>query len=568
MQNSLGIYIEKNMIKYDKLQKEKNDTNVALYGTIFYEDNKLKETIDRIVNETDSQRIPISVNLSDEAYNMFMIPSLLGPKDAKKAANIEFESLCNEQNLNKMLYEQKCLFTEDNADSENQRVLSIMVDKNNVKKISKNFEDYRLSTISPIPVSITNLIENKDNESCIIVNIEEQTYVTTILGGEIYQFDIISQGMGEILDYINKTENSFAKSYEVCKNLTIYAQDTQDIYSQENEYADSVRSIVYEITEQVKRIADKTFSTIGNVYITGAGTCINNIDLFFQEFITATKCQILKPEILNSNNSSQISLNEYIEVNSAIALALDGLGFVNKEVNFGSNPKMSLSLPSFGGGTSSLKSSLSSGLSKDIDLKSIQESLKKLGTKIASDFKAPVSSDEKLIIRGTAAAIITMVVFIIFSTVISSQIEDKTKQVDETISETNIQLGKIQSDISTISSRTTTYDNLITEMTAAPEEEEEETTDENAPRQRVITKDSIPNLLNRIMFVIPKRVKLNSIKNTTEKHIVINAEAEKYEQLGYFKAVLTTNGILQNVKSTSGEKTGSTVQVTIEGDLP
>ena len=43
---------------------------------------------------------------------------------------------------------------------------------------------------------------------------------------------------------------------------------------------------------------------------------------------------------------------------------------------------------------------------------------------------------------------------------------------------------------------------------------------------------------------------------------------EKYEQLGYFKAVLTTNGILNNVKSTSGQKSGSAVQVTIEGDLP
>ena len=70
------------------------------------------------------------------------------------------------------------------------------------------------------------------------------------------------------------------------------------------------------------------------------------------------------------------------------------------------------------------------------------------------------------------------------------------------------------------------------------------------------------------MFAIPKRVKLNSIKNTTADHIVINAEAEKYEQLGYFKAVLTTNGILKNVKSTTGDKSGSTVQVIIEGDLP
>ena len=46
------------------------------------------------------------------------------------------------------------------------------------------------------------------------------------------------------------------------------------------------------------------------------------------------------------------------------------------------------------------------------------------------------------------------------------------------------------------------------------------------------------------MFVIPKMVKVISITNTTDTHIVIKAEAEKYEQLGYFKAVLSTSNIL------------------------
>ena len=69
----------------------------------------------------------------------------------------------------------------------------------------------------------------------------------------------------------------------------------------------------------------------------------------------------------------------------------------------------------------------------------------------------------------------------------------------------------------------------------------------------------------RVLF---RSVKLTSIENTSSNHIVIKAEAEKYEQLGYFKAVLTTNGILQNVKSTPGQKNGSVVEVTIEGDLP
>jgi Tfp pilus assembly protein PilN len=70
------------------------------------------------------------------------------------------------------------------------------------------------------------------------------------------------------------------------------------------------------------------------------------------------------------------------------------------------------------------------------------------------------------------------------------------------------------------------------------------------------------------MFIIPQKVQITSIKNTNGKHIVIEAVSEKYEQLGYFSAAIKTEGILENVQSTVGEKSDSLVQITIEGDLP
>ena len=73
---------------------------------------------------------------------------------------------------------------------------------------------------------------------------------------------------------------------------------------------------------------------------------------------------------------------------------------------------------------------------------------------------------------------------------------------------------------------------------------------------------------NRIVYIIPRQVQLASIKNTEGTHIVIEAQAEKYEQLGYFKAALSTSGYLLNVTSTSGTKNDGVVQITIEGDLP
>ena len=82
------------------------------------------------------------------------------------------------------------------------------------------------------------------------------------------------------------------------------------------------------------------------------------------------------------------------------------------------------------------------------------------------------------------------------------------------------------------------------------------------------SKNLIPNLLNQIMQVIDETVQITSIENTTGKHIVIVAQAPKYQGLGYFKTKLKTNNILQNVVSGSGMKQNGVITVTIEGDLP
>ena len=81
-------------------------------------------------------------------------------------------------------------------------------------------------------------------------------------------------------------------------------------------------------------------------------------------------------------------------------------------------------------------------------------------------------------------------------------------------------------------------------------------------------KDAVPNLLNEIMYATPKDVQITSIQNTTSKHIKIEAQSEKYEQLGYFKGKIKNEGLLLNVISDQGVKNGDIVKTTIEGDLP
>ena len=67
---------------------------------------------------------------------------------------------------------------------------------------------------------------------------------------------------------------------------------------------------------------------------------------------------------------------------------------------------------------------------------------------------------------------------------------------------------------------------------------------------------------------IPTGVQLLSIENPTGKKVTITAQAEKYDQLGYFKAVLEEDGILTNITTTKGVKQGDLIGVTITGQLP
>ena len=59
-----------------------------------------------------------------------------------------------------------------------------------------------------------------------------------------------------------------------------------------------------------------------------------------------------------------------------------------------------------------------------------------------------------------------------------------------------------------------------------------------------------------------------SIENATGKNVTITAQAEKYDQLGYFKATLEEEGILTNITTTKGVKQDNLIGVTITGQLP
>lgn len=539
MAECLGIYLENNLIKYAKLSKDHERLKVEAFGIKMYE--QLEEAIEQIVRETSSLRTPISVNLSDEIYNYFEIFAMLNKKDIERTVKTEFDYLCEERGIKQNTIESRHFLIPSKENSEKIRTVHISTNRVEIAKRTQQFQGKALRNIGPLPIALTTLIDVDPKENFAIVNIEEKSTVTLVIDGQIYKIQVIEDGMRDIFDKISAKENSYARAYEICKNTTIYTMDAQ--LTEADEYLEDIMPTLYNIVEKTKDVIKNSIANISKVYITGSGAVINNIDLYFQDNMTNVKCQILKPYFIDADQG-KIGIKDYIEVNSAIALAMQGLGEGIKGINF-KNLTLSEKIPM-------PDIEISGGLGEKI--KDI------LGKNISIDLSLNKQLDgiEKSLLRFAGSLILLIIIYSTFSYFIGNQIKEKENAANIAIATIKKQVENVSTDVDKIRTRTSEYNTRIKNL----QESSDKITEKNKNR------NNIPNLLNRIMFTVPKSVQITSIKNTQDKHIVITAQSEKYEQLGYFKGKLSVDGILNNVKSDSGVKQDGIIKVTIEGDLP
>ena len=539
MANCLGLYVESSIIKYAKVSKDHEKIKVESFGVKFYEN--LEKTINQIIEETYSYKTPISINLSEEMYNYFDMFSLLSNKDLTKAIKTEFEMYCADQGYNPNVFETRYVVSKNPQDKEKLKVIHIVANKIELTKKAQALEKNKLSGIVPISMAITNLIETKPKENCLIVNIEENTTVTTIIDENVFDINVFDEGSQEFLRKINLKENSLAKAYEICKNTTIYTSEGKELQETEIGYLEDIMPTLYSIVGNVRKVINESSEKINKVYLTGTATLINNIDLYFQEYLNEVECEVLKPYFINP--TKDISVQDYIEVNSAIALALSGLGQGIQGINF-KKQNFNDKIPDW------LKIEVSPGKEK-------QGKLAKSGW-FTNDLGEKLDKTEISLLRTAAGLLILFVVYSCFSVLLKNQMESKNQQAQESISSTNAQIQLVNNDKTKIDSRTNDY----TEMIQNLQDLNDRITDASK------TRDAIPNLLDSIMFIIPENVQITSIQNTTGTHIVIEAQSNKYEQLGMFKAKLDTGMYLTNVISTSGQQENNVIKVKIEGDLP
>ena len=157
------------------------------------------------------------------------------------------------------------------------------------------------------------------------------------------------------------------------------------------------------------------------------------------------------------------------------------------------------------------------------------------------DFNVPLDKIEKALLRSSVGILILFIVYSSFASLINKQIELKKEQAQESINNTNSQIALVNNDIQSAQNKTSEYTSKINNLDEINKKLQE--------NNRL--KKSIPNLLNKLMYVMPNEVQLTSIQNTTSTHIEIQAQSKSYAQLGYLTASIKTNGILTNVISTS-----------------
>lgn len=595
MPNCLGIYIEKNIIKYAKISKDRTTfaLNVDSYGLKFYDN--LSETVGNIVRETDSDGDLIAVNLSGEGYSYFDVFSRLNPKDMKQVVNTEFESFCLEKGIPINLTDMRYVLVKNSGKNDTYKAICISANDAELTNLSQIFSSNRLESISSIGLSVTNLLNDAvKKEDCAIVNIEDTTKITIYLNNEISHIENIPIGMNDVISRVADKYNSYSKAYEACKSVSIYVNNDYDIDEGNQEILNLLLPTFYDLRQRVSSALKPYVGNIKKIYITGMGVIINNVDLYFQEYFEDKVCEILTPFFVNKDSSN---LKDIVEVNSAIAVALNGIFGIDKQTDFYSGSKgylkgealkkkvkefsakdaydkVSVWMNEFNDRfkVSSPKKNAKPTRRVEVAFDEVEQ-LDKLNEQSGDDkqISSNVSSEVKSkseenvyydfvdawLIRLSLTLVAALAIYSGVSLYTQSLIDTKMALTNQRKSITDSRIQNVKTDTEYVKRQADDYKTKTDKLTKIIE----------SIKTRTERSYDIPNFMSQLMFVIPEDVKVTSIRVEEEKTVLLEAQSGKYNQLGYFVSKIKLEGVLKDVDM-EVVSMDSNIKIKINGVLP
>lgn len=590
MPSCLGLYTDKNMVKYAKLTSEKNGEkySVDAFGVKFYDN--IQTTVNEIALEVGMERGPIALALTNEEYYNTQVFSNLKMKDVADLVNSEYEEIGKTRGVPLSVAELRFIVFKNSGVQDKNGIICVTTSKTEIANIGTTYENYKVSSIEPLAVSLKNLFENQGiDEECAVVNIDDRTTVTVFHASEIQYVDNLPLGAGEIINRLASKYNSAAKAYEACKKVSAYLEPNYDTDDAEmRDILDVVVPTLYEIRQNVEDKLTPFMKNIKRIYITGIGAIINNIDLYFSEVFAEKECLILKPYFLDTNASN---IKDIIEVNSAIALAMDGLGKENTELDFNVVAKKAANLTPFREFSRDFKLKEKVNFVKE-KFGEISKKLnappgtynKKRRGKVKVDFddgepvgatitslgeanvQQPEEETEEIVGFGVLdlwlgrVAALTLSATIVYAglAIYSNKlIDEKTKSVLAETEKVDTAIASAKSDASYLDGLSSNYEEITNKLA---------TILAKINKQTKKTYD-IPNFLSKLMFIMPANVTVKTIEIKDTGVVTINAESGQYAQLGYLVSKIKLEGALQNVEM-NVQSVDSNIKIQIEGELP
>ena len=559
MANCLGIYFDDNIVKYAKLVKNNAGTIEIKEHGIRFVRTSLKETLEKVVNDTNSTKdVAIVISAPKVEYYAFQAFKQISNSDLQNVIKLEFEDWCEKNVLlpGNLTY----VYTlPSSIIGDYRRGLMGICDKKLIEKHSK-IGDSNVVSMYPTDLLLPSNVPEEE-KNFILINMDENLSLTTVINGKITYTSIFEIGMKQVFDKFIDVLGSYEKAYEACKQLNVFSDVESDTNKVKLEQI--VEPILQEILHDVTEDVNKHKGTITKIYITGSGILFTNIDTLFTEYF-GIRCEILKPKFITDVGGVR-NIAETLEVLPAIALAKEYLSPATVDLEF--IQKTIVKEGFFKKLFSKKKSDEAKEKEKAKKEKEKEKQLIKEKEKVENKFNLSMLPEftmtkvaeymmYPIIVCGLA-----LISYYVFSNIYMKQVTKMKNDLNTKIGKYEEMIALAKTDKNTIDTASAQYKTINDQVTDIKQQIE-------AHQIGKFSTYNVASFMQKLIKVIPKNVQLKTISSDDNKKVKIVAQSDQYQNLGYFVANLRlqpdilTNIVINNINN------GSIVTIEIGGDLP
>lgn len=547
MSSCLGIYIGEKIIKYAKLVKEdtRSEIKATAYGAKVHLGNK-NDVIQSIIAATGSDSVPVCINAYDENVHKTEALKIIGKSDLESLVDLEVVDFLGNEDKNERSSVYKYVLLDSLIAKDNYSVNIIMMDKSAVDKYLAD-EQSEVTNMYSLPYILDEIVTRSEH-NYLIINMNETTDLIFVNDGKLIEVTSMDLGMKKILDTFPEMLGSYQKSYDVCKTINVFSDETN---VNNPELENVIEPVLQDVLNRIQLKLKELNLRVDKIYLSGAISLFINSDMLFEQYFEIST-EKLKPYFIDSSDENH-NMSEVTEAAEAFALAYEGLMVERPDLDFLRQPKkFSLQFP---------KTIKKNSGAKEVSQK--KSKTKKINAN--ENFTIGNISLEKLkpiLIFANIIMLVVLIAYVAFSSVFGNQMDNQIKAVSDEKAKIDSAVASVNSDINYIDANAKKYTSYTSYI--------EETL--RKLKQGEIGKYSTYNVALFMMKVskyIPDGVTLTSIKSDSKKHVTIVATSPLYSELGYFISQLKLEGILNPATvSTTASTHKDIVTVTIGGDLP